>query len=164
MLLCLHGMQSFRPGLLHHTVAADSHMVTALSHALVLLNICTAQQAWSCCQAVTFVWYQAFEAGVCTEGACVSSKHASENKQDCANNSVFVYLQCCFMGQVYRHAMRIHNRGSSAMKATLSLPPSVHPFLQAQPTTGFCQVCSSQNTCHTQQQLQTMTSGQKVVL
>ena len=64
MLLWLHGMQSFRPGLLHHTVAADSHMVIALTHALVLLNICTAQQAWSCCQAVTFVWYQAFEPGV----------------------------------------------------------------------------------------------------
>ncbi|DBA68488.1 TPA: Cilia- and flagella-associated protein 74 [Trebouxia sp. C0005] len=45
--------------------------------------------------------------------------------------------------KVYRHAMRIHNRGSSAMKATLSLPPSVHPFLQAQPTTGFCQTGDS---------------------
>ncbi|KAA6423269.1 MAG: flagellar associated [Trebouxia sp. A1-2] len=58
-------------------------------------------------------------------------------------DSELIDFKCCFMGQVYRHAMRIHNRGSSAMKATLSLPPSVHPFLQAQPTTGFCQTGDS---------------------
>ena len=74
----------------------------------------------------------------------MSSKHAIKKIQDCAKDIVVACMQCCFMGQVYRHAMRIHNRGSSAMKATLSLPPSVHPFLQAQATTGFCQVCSSQ--------------------
>lgn len=45
------------------------------------------------------------------------------------------------MGQVYRDAVRIHNRGSAAMKATLSLPHAVQPFLQAQPIAGFCQVC-----------------------
>lgn len=101
------------------------------------------------------VWYQACEPGVCTEGACVSSKHAIKKIQDCAKDIVVACMQCCFMGQVYRHAMRIHNRGSSAMKATLSLPPSVHPFLQAQPTTGFCQVCSTQQACVTQQLLQT---------
>ena len=50
-------------------------------------------------------------------------------------------VQCCFMGQVYRDAVRIHNRGSAAMKATLSLPHTVQPFLQAQPIAGFCQVC-----------------------
>lgn len=49
-------------------------------------------------------------------------------------------LQCCFMGQVYRDAVRIHNRGSAAMKAVLSLPHALQPFLQAQPTAGFCQV------------------------
>lgn len=49
-------------------------------------------------------------------------------------------VQCCFMGQVYRDAVRIHNRGSAAMKATLSLPHAVQPFLQAQPIAGFCQV------------------------
>lgn len=108
-------------------------------------------------------FYQAFEPGVCTEDACVSSNHANKNKQDCANNIVVAYVQCCFMGQVYRHAMRVHNRGSSAMKATLSLPPSVHPFLQAQPTTGFCQVCSTQQACVTQQLLQTLSSGLKFV-
>ena len=53
---------------------------------------------------------------------------------------VCVCVQCCFLGQVYRDAVRIQNRASSAMKATLTLPPSVHPFLQAHPTTGFCQV------------------------
>ncbi|DBA95272.1 TPA: Cilia- and flagella-associated protein 74 [Trebouxia sp. C0006] len=58
-------------------------------------------------------------------------------------DSDLIDFKCCFMGQVYRHAMRIHNRGSSAMKATLSLPPSVHPFLQAQATTGFCQTGDS---------------------
>ena len=55
---------------------------------------------------------------------------------------MFGLLQCCFMGQVYRDAVRIHNRGSAAMKATLSLPHAVQPFLQAQPIAGFCQVCA----------------------
>ena len=53
---------------------------------------------------------------------------------------MFAPVQCCFMGQVYRDAVRIHNRGSAAMKATLSLPHAVQPFLQAQPIAGFCQV------------------------
>lgn len=148
-LLCLQGIQSFCPWSFLQTTAIKSHRVYCPGSP----KTCNAQspQAFFCHQAVTVVGYQVILPKDCTEGACASSKHASEKKQDCAYNIVVVYVQCCFMGQVYRHAMRIHNRGSSAMKATLSLPPSVHPFLQAQPTTGFCQVCSIQLTCHTQQ-------------
>ena len=77
---------------------------------------------------------------------CITVKNRSRgwdsHDMSCFVLDIFGPVQCCFIGQVYRDAVRIHNRGSAAMKATLSLPHAVQPFLQAQPIAGFCQVCA----------------------
>lgn len=82
-----------------------------------------------------------------TTAVCTTVRQCSRKDCNCMTHVATHFdmlctsVQCCFMGQVYRDAVRIHNRGSAAMKATLSLPHAVQPFLQAQPIAGFCQVC-----------------------
>ena len=86
-------------------------------------------------------------AAMCFIATCIAATSTMHMQLMCA------ILQCCFMGQVYRSALQVYNRGSAAMKVTLSLPSPLHPFLQAHPTTGFCQVCSVLSACqHVSQQ------------